>query len=166
MLMSAWAPKFNFTWVMTLFALRLAACSSSVVTSFMLPVENPCVLSRCCSHCVVCWCFQLCAGCWDCPAKVHAAVCNVVLQHAQLPVGLAFANQMASDLILLRFRDVLFKLLALWVSLQPCWPLLVSKLWFSCCSVWVVLVVCLVCLGWIFCFHFFDQSLLGLLAWI
>lgn len=111
----------------------------------------------CCSHRVLGWCFQLCAGCWDCLAKVPAAVCNEVLQHAWFPVGLAFTNQMLSDLILLPFRHVLFKLFTLWVLLQPCWPLLVSKLQFSCPCVWVVLVICLVCLGWIFCFHFFDQ---------
>lgn len=74
------------------------------------------------------WCFQLHAGNLDCLARVHAAVYNMFLQHAKLPMGLTFTNQTPSDLILLPFRHFLFKPFALCVSLQPCWPLSVSKL--------------------------------------
>lgn len=128
-LMSAWAPKFDFTWVATLFALRPAACSSSVVMSVTLPVENPPVLLELSlMSCVLGWCFQPHAGGWDCLAGVHAAVCNVFLQHAKLPVGLTFTNQMPSDLLLLPFKHFLCKPFTLRVSLQPCWLLSVSEL--------------------------------------
>lgn len=131
-LMSAWAPKSNFTWVKFTWPCLLSdrqlvhpqwSCHSCFQWRIHL-----CFWS-CCSHHV----------CWADASSPMQAVGIVLLEFIQL-FATCFCNMQSflwvwlsqTECILTSYcflSDIfLFKPFTLWGSLQPCWPLSVSKL--------------------------------------